>query len=51
MVVDNGMGQGGALEHEDAVGDRFEVEEGSVRGLQVLSMVTHLGRGEPMMRS
>jgi hypothetical protein len=45
------MGQGGALEHEDAVGDRFEVEEGSVGGLQVLSMVTHLGRGEPMMRS
>jgi hypothetical protein len=32
-VVDDGMGRGGALEHVDAVGDRFEVAEGSVGGL------------------
>jgi hypothetical protein len=43
------MGRGGVLEHEDAVGDWFEVEEGSAGGLPVLSTVAHMGGRRPVV--
>jgi hypothetical protein len=39
------------LDHDDAVGNQFEVEEGSAGGLPMLSTAVHHGGGESMMGS